>query len=146
MPLKRPVLFIVAIEVLPIDQLPPVAVFDNLMVSPWQTLSLPVIVATTGNGNTLNKKVAESCPQLLVTIYFRVVLPADKALTTPKDDIVATEGAVLLHTPPAVPEADNDMVPPTQVLSVPLIVPARGSGLIVIYALAVSDPQLLVAM
>jgi hypothetical protein len=90
------------------------------------------MLPTVGNGNTLNMKVLLSAPQLLVTLYLMVVVPADTALTMPVLLTVATLATLLLQVPPAVPEALSEIVPPTQVLSVPVMLPALGKGLMVI--------------
>jgi hypothetical protein len=145
-PLNKPVLVMVAIAVLEVDQLPPGSEFLSLRVSPWHTLSAPVMLPTVGNGNTLNMKVLLSAPQLLVTLYLIVVVPADTALTVPVLLTVATLVTLLVQVPPAEPEALSEIVPPTQVLSVPVMLPALGKGFIVMYAVAVSAPQLLVAI
>ena len=73
-------------------------------------------------------------------------LPPDAPDTTPPDVTVATAVLLLVHTPPPA-ASEKVVVAPTQIADEPLvIVPATGSGLTVIAAVAASVPQLLVTL
>jgi hypothetical protein len=61
--------------------------------------------------------------------------------TTPVPLTVATDGTVLLHTPPVVASV-RVTLPPVQTVLAPLMVPADGSGFTVTAAVAVSVQQL----
>lgn len=75
-----------------------------------------------------------------------VVLPAATPVTTPVlASIVATAVVPLLQVPPAILLL-SIMVEPTQTEEAPLMVPAFGTGLTVMFADAVADPQTLVTV
>ena len=59
------------------------------------------------------------------------VVPADTAETIPVALMVATEGTVLLHTPPVIVSVSVS-VPPRDVTVNPVITPTGGNGLTVI--------------
>ena len=75
-----------------------------------------------------------------------VVLPAATPVTTPVlASIVATAVVPLLQVPPAILLL-SIMVVPTHTEEAPLMVPAFGIGLTVMFADAVADPQTLVTV
>jgi cation transport ATPase len=59
-------------------------------------------------------------PPLLV--YTIVEVPIDNAVTIPPDEIVATDGLVLLHEQPALPDVSGEELP-THNVSGPRILP-----------------------
>ncbi len=54
-----PELPMVATEVVPLVQVPPEVVFDNVVVEPVQTLMVPVIPASVGSAFTVTSAVTE---------------------------------------------------------------------------------------
>lgn len=68
-------------------------------------------------------------------------MPAAIPATTPLVVTVPFAGFVLLHVPPPVPLADNDVVAPTQTTGVPLMVPGVANGLTVTICVAATAPQ-----
>jgi hypothetical protein len=58
-PVTTPELFTVATDVVALDQTPPVVASDNVVVEPIQTLVVPVIAATVGNGFIVTDIVSE---------------------------------------------------------------------------------------
>ena len=74
-----------------------------------------------------------------------MAVPADTPVTTPEALIEATVGLLQLQLPP--PTASSKVVvPPTQAVAVPVIVPASGNGLTVINGVTAITPQLLVTV
>jgi hypothetical protein len=73
-------------------------------------------------------------------------VPVETPVTIPVAPAVATAGAELIHAPPLGPEADNVVVPGTQILVVPDTVPAEGSALTVMVFVAVTVLQTLVTL
>ena len=63
--------------------------------------------------------------------------------TRPEPSTLATPGLPLLHTPPKAGSV-NEVVSPTQITVVPLIVPAEGCAFTVTTCVATALPQLLV--
>ena len=74
-----------------------------------------------------------------------VAVPDDTPYTTPEPSTVATDVAVLLHTP--LPAASlNVVVDPAHKFRVPVIAPATGNELTVTIAVAATVPQPLVTV
>lgn len=67
-------------------------------------------------------------------------MPADAPLTTPVDEIVATEGVPEDHVPP-VPVEESVAVPLAQIAVVPESVPAEGAAVTVTVVVAVTVAQ-----
>jgi hypothetical protein len=64
----KPVLFIVAIAALPVLHAPPVVVLANVVETPTQAVSVPVMAAgAAGTVLTVTVRVEEVVPQALVT-------------------------------------------------------------------------------
>lgn len=117
-----------AIAALLLLQLPPLTASVNVIVDPVQTLAGPLIVPAVGAAVIVTAVVADAVPQLLVTVYVIVAVPADTPLTTPVALLMlAIVGELLLHVPPLVVLV-SVVVAPTHAVVVPLIVPANGSG------------------
>ena len=74
-----------------------------------------------------------------------VAVPADTPVTLPVLLTVATNGSLLLHTPPIVASA-NTVVVPAQMLVVPVIGDTTGSAPTVKTDVAVAGPQVFVAV
>lgn len=135
-----PVLLIVAILVVPLLHTPPVIASVNDVVALTHTFEMPVIVPAKGNGLTVAVTVAATEPQLLLTKYDIVVVPADRPLTKPVLLTVAILVVPLLHTPPVVASV-NDVVAPAHTVDAPVIIPAMGNGLMLTVAVATAIPQ-----
>ena len=73
-----------------------------------------------------------------------VVVPALTPVTTPVLVTVPTAVLVLLHTPPVAASVSEVVEPPAHTEVVPVIVPAFGSGLTVMTAVAADVPQTVV--
>ena len=106
-PVTTPALLIVATAVLLLLQAPPATVFPKLEVARTQRIPAPVVVPMAGLPlirSALYTVVLN--PQLLVTVYLIVSLPAARPVTVTvlmdTDVIVASVVSVRLHTPPVV--------------------------------------------
>jgi hypothetical protein len=108
---------------------PPVVASDSVTVPPIHTFVAPVIAV--GAVCTVIVCVAIVLPQALVTVYFIVSTPEATPVTDPETDIVATEVAELLQTPPDAVLV-NDTAESEQIVIGPDNVPAFGSGFTVI--------------
>ena len=71
-----------------------------------------------------------------------VTVPADTAVITPEEDIVATDGLLVLHVPP-LPVVVTVAVPPAQTDVAPLMMPAKPAVPTVTVCMAMDEPQLL---
>ena len=138
-PLTTPEELIVATVVLVLLHTPPVVASVNVVEEPEHTVAVPLIVPAE-EGLTVTTMVAATIPQVFVTVYDMVVVPAARPLTTPEVFTVATRVLVLLHTPPVVASV-NVVDKPAITVAVPLIVPAAGEGLTVITWVATAVPQ-----
>lgn len=103
-----------------------------------QTVAGPAMVPADGAGLTVSVVVAAADPHDGVDIvYDIVVVPAAIAVTIPLASIVATEGAVDDHVPPAV-TSDKVVLVPAHIVVVPDIAAGvTGEGLTVTVALDV---------
>jgi hypothetical protein len=131
-PVTTPAPLTVATDVLLLahDVVPPDAVSTRVMTPPEQVVVLPLMKPAYGAASTLMLCVAVALPQLLVTVYVMVAVPADTAVTTPVDDTEAMEGLLLLHAP--APDVSVSVpVVPAHSDAVPLMTPAAGAGLMV---------------
>ena len=128
----------VTIPVLPIEafallilHVPPVVASVIAIVEPTQTADKPVIKPALGNGFTVTNFVAAAVPQLFITVYEMIDVPAATPLTIPETEpIVAIAVVVEDQTPPKATSL-NVMLADTHTDEAPVIVPALGRGLIV---------------
>ena len=127
-----------------LDHVPPDAELLSDVVAPAQTEEEPVIMPALGSGFTVTVIKVEAEPHELVTITIMLVVPEPIAVTIPPET-VATDGLLLLHVAPDAVSVSVS-VPNRQRLLAPIIVPASGSGLTVITAVAVLLPQVLVVV
>jgi hypothetical protein len=114
-PVTIPVVPTVAIAVLLLLHEPPVVAFVKVVTNPAHTLAVPLIA----EGFELTVTVAYVL-QLPPSVYVILDVPAATPVTTPAEFILAFVGALLLQVPP-VDADDNEVVKPTQTLSVPVI-------------------------
>ncbi len=143
-PVTTPVALTVATPVETELHTPPAARSVSAVVPPaGQTVSPPVIAPAFGAGLTVTIAVAAAVPQLLVTVYDMVDVPAATPVTTPVALTVATPVDTELHTPP-IAASVKLVVVVGQTTRPPVIVPATGAGLTVTTAVAAAVPQLLV--
>jgi hypothetical protein len=119
---------------------PPVVASLNVMFAPAHTVVGPVIAAVPVTTEIVY--VATAVPQLLVTVYNMVSIPADTPVTNPPLVTVAVP-LLALHTPPVAASVSVADVPIVTV-DTPDIVPAFGIGLTVTACVAVAVPQPLV--
>ena len=124
---------------------PPPAALVSDVLAPTHTIAVPAIVPASGIGLTVATCVAAAVPQLLLTVYDIVVVPAEKPVTTPEVLTEPTAGLVLLHAPPLVALV-SEVLAPAHTIAVPVIVPASGRGLTVATCVAVAVPQLLLTV
>jgi hypothetical protein len=107
---------IVAIDVLPLIQVPPLVALLKAVVPPTQTVGVPVMDA--GNGLTVTIVVTLQQADVL---YVMVVVPDATPYTIPvPDPTVATLALLLLQVPPDVALL-NVVVDPAQTFMVPVI-------------------------
>jgi hypothetical protein len=145
MPVTIPVVLAIAMPTAPVLQIPPLAELLNEVVLPAQTVAVPVMVPASGSGLTVTICVATAVPQLFVTVYDIVAVPADTPVTTPLVLTVAIPEAPVLHVPPLT-ELLNVVVLPAQTVAMPVIAPASGSGLTVTICVVTAVPQLFVTV
>ena len=69
-------------------------------------------------------------------------MPPERPVTTPPDVIVAIEAAPVVHEPPLAVSV-NVVDVPWQIVNVPVMVPAKGSGFTLTIMVSNSVPQLL---
>jgi hypothetical protein len=122
---------------------PPADVLVSPIVLATHTLPLLVIVPAFGNGLTVIVAFVLTVPHPLVTIYVITALPADTPVSILPD--IDTVPLALLQVPPA-DVLVSPIVLPTHTLPALVIVPALGSGLIVIVAFVLAVPQPLVTI
>ena len=122
---------------------PPDAASVSAVVPPAHVVATPVTLPATGSGLTVTTFVAAAAPQLLVTVYDIVVVPAAMPLTTPPVDTVPAAVFVLLHTPPPV-ASESVIVAPAHTADAPDMVPADAAAFTVTIADENSVPQELV--
>jgi hypothetical protein len=135
------------------DQVPPpVASVKAGVIEPTQTLAAPPpITDTVGKAFTVKDCVAEPEPQIFVTVYVTVTVPAVRPVTTPPAVILAVPvTGTTDQTPPPVASVKAGVVEPTQTLAVPPpIADTDGGGLTTCVLLAVAvphDPPLVVSV
>ena len=133
----------VAIAVLLLLQVPPVAVLLSVLVVPMQSSRAPVISSNT-NDTTLMALVSTTVPQPLVRVYEISAVPNAVPVTTPEEETEALALAVL-HVPPET-DGVSDMVLLITTLDEPVIMAATGAALTVMLFIAVATPQPLVTV
>ena len=108
-----------------------------------QTVKVPVIAPALGSGFTVTTLVAAAVPQLLVTVYDIVDVPASTPVTMPDEaPIVAVAVLNDVQTPPASPPEDTrDVVTVGQTTALPVIIPTSGNGLTDMALTTVIVPQ-----
>ena len=142
-PVTTPVAaFTVATDGVRLLQLPPLMpLLVNVVVEPTHTVEAPLTVPALAAGFTVITLFELNVPQLLVTVYFIVALPAATPVTKPVVAFtVATDGVRLLQVPPLVPLLEYVVVNPTQIVEAPLTVPAFRAAFIV----TIAEPAALV--
>ena len=115
-PATVPVAFTVAIVVALLCHVPPVVISDKVVVAPWHTEVVPDTGAAEAAGLTVT-----TCVTTPVAALNEITaVPAETPVTNPvPETIAATLGEPLLHVP--VPASFNVVVPPTQIVNVPVI-------------------------
>jgi hypothetical protein len=115
------------------DQVPPpVASVKAGVVEPTQSFAAPPpIGVTVGNAFTVKDCVTEVEPQLFVTVYVTVTVPAVRPVTTPPAVILAVPvTGTIDHIPPPVASVKAGVDEPTQTFAAPpAIADTDGGGL-----------------
>ena len=124
---------------------PPPAALLNDIDDPEHTTDGPTIVPAAGDVLTVTVLPVFTVPQLFVTVYCIVSVPMLMAVTTPVGDTVHMPAVVCDHTPPGLVSL-NVAVLPGHSVDTPVIVPASGSGLTVMFFTALAAPQLLLTV
>ena len=123
----------VAILVLELDHAPPVDVELNVVVEFMQMVCPPLKVPAEGGVEIVTVRVAVTSthPPVPVIVYVIIAVPADTPVMAPEvGSTVAILVLELVHAPPVTVEP-NVVVPPTQIVCVPLRVPALVAGVTV---------------
>jgi hypothetical protein len=136
----------VAMEALLLDQVPPVTESVKETVPVPQMREAPEIVPAESELITVTVAFAVVVPQLPVTVYVSVVVPAATPVTAPVAEIVAMEVLPDTQVPEVDPVVAYDVVEPTQTGLMPEIAPAVAFGVTVILYAAVEVPQLFVTV
>jgi hypothetical protein len=114
---------------------PPEVALPSVMFAPAHTDDAPVMVPAFGSGFTVIDLVADTLPQLLVTMYEIIAVPAATPVVIPVEPTVAIPMALELHTPPVVALL-RAIVAAAHTADAPVIVPALGNGFTVIVLVA----------
>lgn len=142
-PVTTPAELTLAIDALLELHVPPVVASVSVVVTPVQTDEAPDIAPIVVAAFTTIVVVREVDPQLFVTVYDIVAVPALIPVTTPEALIVATEVAELLQVPPVVASL-SVAVAPAQIVVVPVIMAGVAGGAVTtIPRVADTVPQLL---
>ncbi len=134
-PLITPLVVMVAIAGLAIDQVPPAVVVASVVVVPSHTAGEPLNAA----GRVFTVTFAELLHPVAGSVYLIMLVPIPAPVTTPVVFTVATPKLELLHAPPGVAQLRAVLLP-MQVNNVP--VTASGTGFIVTSLVAI-QPALL---
>ena len=129
-PSTRPVDPTVATDGVPLLQLPPAVASVSVVLAPAHNTPVPETVPALGAVLTDTTRVAAAVPQLFVTVYDIVVVPAATPDTIPDVPTVALAVLVLLHVPPAAASVSVTLLP-IHTADGPDIVPATADGLTV---------------
>ena len=113
----------------------------SVMLLPSHTESLPVILAA--GASTVISIVSRVVPQLLVTVYDMMAVPAVAPVTMPVADTDATAELLLVHEPFSVASA-RVMLLPVHTDPVPVIFAAGTSTVTIMVSLAAPHELLLV--
>ena len=144
-PVAIPVEPTVAIPVDTLLQTPPAVASVSVAVVPGHITGNPIIVPAAGSGLTVTTTVAAAVPQLLLTVYEIVAVPAVTPVTTPEVPIVATPVGILLHAPPPAASV-SAVVAVAHTIGVPVMIPAEGMAITVTTVVAAVVPQLLLTV
>ena len=120
---------------------PPVAPSVSITGDPRHTFEGPVMLPAAGADSTDTVFVADTDPQLPVTVYEIVSTPAVIPFTTPA--LTVALPLLALQVPPGVPSV-KVIVVPAHTAPEPVIVPADSAPITVTVSLALTVPQLLV--
>ena len=120
---------------------PPDVVSVKVIVELTHTSTAPAIVSATGSGLIVIVSVAVAVPQVFVTEYTIVSMPADTPETTPL--LTVADALLLVQTPPGAASV-KVIAEPAHTLDKPVIVPAAGNGLTVTNFVATAVLQTLV--
>jgi hypothetical protein len=101
-PLTTPVLVTVAIVVFKLYQVPPGTDSNNVVLAPAQTNGSPIMPPANAEFTTVIGNVTCELPQVLVSVYVSVAVPAFRPRATPNALTVAIVTSLLLHEPPRV--------------------------------------------
>ena len=137
MPVTLPVEPTVAILVEPELHIPPPEASVKFIIDPAHTVIRPFIIPASGNGLTVIISVALKVPQLLLTVYDIVAVPAVMPVRLPVEPTVAMLVEPELHIPPPEPSVTL-VIDPAHTLKRPVIVPVSGNGLTVTMAIALA--------
>lgn len=140
-PVTVPELFTEAMEALLVLHVPPLVVSTKTVLKPAQTDEAPVILPAEGAALTVIDLVATAVPQIPVTEYEIVTVPAATGITIPPVLTVANDGLLLVQVPPDT-ELVRVIVVPVQAVEAPDIVPAFGEAFTTILLVTVIVPQL----
>ena len=122
---------------------PPVVASVRVMVDPAHTPAGPLMLPALGALLTATLHVADAVPQLPLTVYDMVDVPADTPVTTPPDTVASA--LLLLHVPPGAASV-RVIVDPIHTPAGPLIVPVTRAAPTVTGADAIAVPQALVTV
>ena len=118
----------VATAVLLLVQLPPEMVSNMVSAIPKQKADVPDTMPASAGALTVMGNIAVAVPQLLVSAYIMVSLPAATPVTIPPET-VASDVLVLDHTVvPVTAVSPRVMVEPAQTNDEPVMAPAFGNG------------------
>ena len=141
-PVTSPVVDTVAFALLAVHTPPGVASARDIE-AVLHTVDGPVIAATVGAEPIVTTTEATAIPQLLLTVYDIVSIPAVTPVTIPPATVALP--LLALHVPPGAASVSVRVVP-VHTLVPPMIAPASGSGFTVVILIAVAVPQLLVTV
>jgi hypothetical protein len=79
--------------------------------------------------------------EVAFTVYVIVAVPVATAVTTPEELTVATAVFEDDHVPPVFPFEAKEVVPVSQIVEDPLIVPAFGEAITLTVMVSLSEPE-----
>lgn len=132
----------IATPILLLPQMPPAAGSVSAPGEPMQNVDGPLIIPAPGGGLTTMVCVVRAVPQRLVTVYVRIAPPDETPVTVPLE-MLATDALLLVHIPPGAGSV-SITEPGQQIVSGPVMAPARGCGFTTTVSLANAVPQLFV--
>jgi hypothetical protein len=125
-------------------QIPPVIALVKVADDPTQTVAGPAMTPAEEAALTVISRVVVAAPQLPVTEYDIVAVPAAMPVTMP-DALTEATDEDELHVPPLTDEP-NVVDAPVHMAALPVIVPADATELTAMLWVAVAVPQLLVTV